>query len=212
MRFQWLADNAGLLWELSVQHAQLSWLPIVAALLISLPIGWAAARHAALRGILLGVSGVLYAIPSLALFVVLPLIVGTSVLSPANVVVALSLYGIALQVRSTADAFAGIDRAPVSAAVALGYPAWKRVAMVELPLAGPVILAGLRVVSASTISLVSVGALIGVRSLGTLFTDGFQRSFPTEIIAGVVLTVLVAVVFDVVLVLVGKVLMPWEGR
>ncbi len=80
---------------------------------------------------------------------------------------------------------------------------------VELPLAGPVLLAGLRVVSVSTVSLVSIGALIGVDNLGSLFTDGFRRDFQTEIVVGIVATVLIALIYDVLLVLVGRLLMPW---
>lgn len=196
---------AHLLW----QHAALSWPPVLVSALVAVPLGWLGARNAWLRKVVAASSGVLYAIPSLALFVVLPLIVGTSVLSPYNVMIALSLYGVALMLRTAVDAFAGLERQPVEAAIAVGYPLWKRVLMVELPLAGPVLLAGLRVVSASTISLVSVGALIGVTSLGTLFTDGFARDYLAEIIVGVVLTAVLAAVFDAVLIAVGKVCLPW---
>ena len=89
------------------------------------------------------------------------------------------------------------------------FSARQRAFRVALPLAGPVLLAGLRVVSVSTVSLVSIGALVGVSSLGSLFTDGLRRDFTTEIVVGVVLTVVLAVVFDAVLVLAGRLLMPW---
>lgn len=81
-----------------------------------------------------------------------------------------------------------------------------------MPLAGPVLLSGARVVSASTVSLVSVGSLVGVHGLGYFFTDGFNRSFPTEILAGVAGTAMVALVFDVVLVALGAVVMPWSRK
>jgi len=94
-------------------------------------------------------------------------------------------------------------------ATAMGYGPWSRFWKVELPLAGPVLLAGLRVVSASTVSLVTLGALVGLSGLGYLFTDGYQRSFATEILTGVVLTVAIAVVFDLLLILLGRVVLPW---
>ena len=209
MNTDWLRNHADEILALTINHANLSWPAIVSSLFIAVPVGWLAHHYPRLRGSLVSLAGLLYAIPSLALFVVLPLVIGTSVLSKTNVIVAMTLYGIALLVRSAADGFDAVDEAVTNSATALGYPAWKRVCSVELPLAGPVILGGLRVVSASTISLVSVGALVGVKSLGTLFTEGFARSFPTQIIAGVVGTVVLAVLFDLVLVLSGRLLMPW---
>ena len=82
---------------------------------------------------------------------------------------------------------------------------------VTLPLAGPVLLAALRVVSVSTVSLLSIGAIVGVSNLGSLFTNGFNRNFPTEIITGVVLTIGLAILFDLLLVAIGKLLMPWQS-
>ncbi|MBI8990215.1 ABC transporter permease subunit [Corynebacterium meridianum] len=212
MNWGWIAGNLDRIGELALAHANLSWPAIIASLIIALPLGWIASRNRISREVLVTASGLLYAVPSLALFVVLPLIIGTSVLSPLNVIVAMTLYGLALQIRTTADAFDSVPEPQKQAAVAMGYPAWRQILTVELPLAGPIILAGLRVVSASTISLVSVGALTGVQSLGTLFTNGFARSFPTEIIAGVAGTVILALVFDAVLVLAGRLLMPWAQR
>ncbi len=198
--------------ELGIAHANLAWPPILLALLVALPIGWVAHRYRRIREIVVGLSSALYIIPSLALFILLPLVIGTSVLSSLNVIIAMTLYGLALQVRSTADSFDTVPAAVASAATAMGYSPLQRVFQVELPLAGPGIIAGLRVVSASTISLISVGALVGVHSLGTLFTEGFQRNFPTQIIAGFVGTVLLAVLFDLLLVLIGRVLLPWARK
>ncbi|MCK7638294.1 ABC transporter permease [Corynebacterium pygosceleis] len=212
MNWGWITANTDRIGGLALAHANLSWPAIVASLVIALPLGWVASRNRISRELLVTASGLLYAIPSLALFVVLPLVIGTSVLSPLNVIVAMTLYGLALQIRTTADAFDSVPEPQKQAAVAMGYPAWRQIITVELPLAGPIILAGLRVVSASTISLVSVGALTGVQSLGTLFTNGFARSFPTEIMAGVGGTVILALIFDAVLVLAGRILMPWAKR
>ncbi|HAT1151405.1 ABC transporter permease [Corynebacterium striatum] len=212
MKWDWLSSNFSRLVELGIAHANLAWPPILLALLVALPIGWVAHRYRRIREIVVGVSSALYIIPSLALFILLPLVIGTSVLSSLNVIIAMTLYGLALQVRSTADSFDTVPAAVASAATAMGYSPLQRVFQVELPLAGPGIIAGLRVVSASTISLISVGALVGVHSLGTLFTEGFQRNFPTQIIAGFVGTVLLAVLFDLLLVLIGRVLLPWARK
>ena len=212
MKWDWLSSNFSRLAELGIAHANLAWPPILLALLVALPIGWVAHRYRRIREIVVGVSSALYIIPSLALFILLPLVIGTSVLSSLNVIIAMTLYGLALQVRSTADSFDTVPAAVASAATAMGYSPLQRVFQVELPLAGPGIIAGLRVVSASTISLISVGALVGVHSLGTLFTEGFQRNFPTQIIAGFVGTVLLAVFFDLLLVLIGRVLLPWARK
>ncbi|HFG8934686.1 TPA: ABC transporter permease [Corynebacterium striatum] len=212
MKWDWLSSNFSRLVELGIAHANLAWPPILLALLVALPIGWVAHRYRRIREIVVGVSSALYIIPSLALFILLPLVIGTSVLSSLNVIIAMTLYGLALQVRSTADSFDTVPAAVASAATAMGYSPLQRVFQVELPLAGPGIIAGLRVVSASTISLISVGALVGVHSLGTLFTEGVQRNFPTQIIAGFVGTVLLAVLFDLLLVLIGRVLLPWARK
>ena len=207
----WAWDNRSTILDLTLTHAWLSALPLLIGFLLALPVGWYASRHPRLRGSLLSVGSVLYSIPSLPLFVILPGIIGTGFLSPANVVIALTIYAAAIMVRSATDAFTSVSPAVLDAATATGYSSRQRGIAVELPLAGPVLLAGLRVVSVSTVSLVSVGALIGVSSLGTLFTDGFNRDFTTEIVVGVVGIVVLAVVFDALLVTAGRILMPWAS-
>lgn len=207
----WVVDNAGLIIDLTIDHLWLSLIPIVLGGLLAIPIGWVANRFTMVRGAVLGVVGVLYTIPSLALFVLVPPLLGIPLLSPANVIIALVIYAVAIMVRSVADAFASIDPATLRAATALGYSPWQRFFQVELPLAGPVLLAGLRVVAVSTVSLVTVGVLVGVQSLGYLFTDGFQRRIEEEILAGIVMTVAVAALFDLVLIALGRVALPWNA-
>lgn len=207
----WLFDNFDYVRSLTVRHMWLSAVPIVLGFVIALPIGWYAHRHPRLRGGLLSGGSILYTIPSLALFAILPGILGLGFLSPANVIVGLTIYAVAIMIRSAADAFGSVSPAVLDSASASGFSPAQRALRVELPLAGPVLLAGLRVVSVSTVSLVSVGALIGVSSLGSLFTDGYRRTFDTEIIIGIVATVLVALLFDLLLVLAGRVLLPWAS-
>jgi osmoprotectant transport system permease protein len=206
----WLRNNLDLIGELTLAHLALSAPTILLSLLIAVPIGWVAHRVRASRAVLLTASGLLYAIPSLPLFIVLPALTGTSLRSPVNIVVALTLYGVALMVRTATDAFDSVQVEVRRSATAVGFSAAARLWRVELPLAGPVLLSGLRVVVVSTVSLVTIGAVIGSRSLGTLFTDGFQRGIPAEILTGVVLTVLVAFALDLVCVLAGRVLLPWS--
>ncbi|HKH08862.1 MAG TPA: ABC transporter permease subunit, partial [Agromyces sp.] len=174
------------------------------------PIGWLAHRYRWSRGVLLSLCALLYAIPSLALFVALPPITGLGLRSPLNLVIALTLYGIAVIVRTAADAFDSVERDVLQSATAVGYSGRGRFWGVELPLAGPVLLSGLRVVIVSTVSLATVGAVIGVQSLGSLFTDGFQRGIQVEIITGIVATIALALVLDWLSVFVGRLLMPWS--
>ncbi len=209
MNWGWLADNLGRIAALAGDHLAIAVPAIVLACLVAVPLGWLAHAFGPAREVLVMLTSLIYVVPSLAMFILMPLLLGTSILSPLNVVAAMTLYGIALMVRSAADAFDAVPEAVRQSATAAGYSPARRVAAVELPLATPGLIAGARVVAASTISLVSVGALIGVQSLGTLFTDGFQRSFPTEILAGIVGTVLLAVVVDLVIVALGRLATPW---
>ncbi|MBC7443666.1 MAG: ABC transporter permease subunit [Ramlibacter sp.] len=205
----WIWSNLDLIWDRTLDHLVLSVPPIIFSFLIALPLGWVAHRYRVSRGVILTASGLLYAIPSLPLFFVLPAIVGTSLRSPLNLIIALTLYGVALMVRVVADGLASVDPDVRQSAVALGYSAWSIFWQVDLPLAGPVLLAGLRVVAVSTVSLATVGAVIGAQSLGSLFTDGFQRGIQAEIVAGIAATVLLALLLDGALVMLGRVALPW---
>ncbi|GAA3063257.1 MULTISPECIES: ABC transporter permease [Actinomycetes] len=206
----WALANLPRILSLTVDHLLLSLPAVAAAFLLALPLGRVADRLGRLREPLLGSVGLLYAIPSLPLFIVLPILIGTGVRDALNVTVALTLFGLALMVRSAADAFGAVSHDVRLAAVAVGQSRWGAFLTVELPLAGPALLAGLRVVSVSTISLVSVSAVLGVASLGSLFTDGFQRGIVPSIAAGIIMTVLLAVVVDLLLVGLGRLAMPWQ--
>ncbi|RZS66528.1 osmoprotectant transport system permease protein [Agromyces ramosus] len=206
----WLWSNLDLVGELMLVHLALSVPAIILSFVISVPIGWLAHRYRWSRGVLLSLCGLLYAIPSLALFVALPPITGLSLRSPLNLVIALTLYGIAVIVRTSADAFDSVEPDIRQSATAVGYSAVGRFWGVELPLAGPVLLSGVRVVIVSTVSLATVGAVIGVPSLGSLFTDGFQRGIQAEIVTGIVATIVLALALDWASVLIGRLLLPWS--
>lgn len=220
----WVLSNFDTIWSALLAHLAIALPAIVLAFVLSIPLGWLVARlrgstseNTAVKNVargtgggLVAVASLLYAIPSLPLLIVVPGIIGTDLQSPVNVVVGMTLYGMALMVRSTADALTSVDRATVSAAVAMGYSPVQRFFRVELPLSGPVLLAGLRVVTVSTISLTTVGAVLGVENLGSLFTDGIARDIPAEIISGIVAVLVIVFVLDGLIVLLGRTLLPWS--
>jgi len=184
--------------------------PLVAGLVIALPIGWLANRFRWTYPPLVTAAGLLYTIPSLVLFVVLPGLLGTKTLDPVNVAVALTVYTVALLVRVVADGLASVSTTTLSAASAMGYTNRQRLFAVELPIAVPVIGAGLRVAAVSNVSLVSVASLLGVAQLGTLFTEGSQLNSLTPILLGLIMIVALALVFDGVILMVMRLLTPWQ--
>lgn len=206
----WLHDHLGLVLSDTGQHIYLAGLPLVIGLFIALPLGWLARRFRPLYAPFTVGTGLLYTIPSLALFILMPGIIGTGILDPLNVLIAMTLYTIALLVRTVADGLGSVPDEVTQAATAMGFKRMRRFFSVELPLAIPVIAAGLRVAAVSNVSIVSVAALIGVSQLGSLFTDGFNRSFATPVVVGVIGCVLLALVFDAVILSLTTLLTPWE--
>ena len=185
-------------------------LPLVVGLIIALPIGWLASRYRWTYPPVVTVAGLAYTIPSLVLFLVLPGLLGTRILSPINVAVALTVYTVALLVRVVADGLSSVSNTTLSAASAMGYTNRQRLFAVQCPIAVPVIGAGLRVAAVSNVSLVSVASLLGVAQLGTLFTEGSQLSSLPPILLGLILIVVLALLFDVVIVLGIRLLTPWQ--
>ncbi len=207
---QWILDHLDDIVSLGLQHVWLAGLPLLLGLVIAIPVGWLATRTRWLRGTLITGSGLLYTIPSLALFVLMPLILGTSILAPANVVVAMTIYTVALLVRSVVDGLTSVPEDVLRSASAMGYTPVRRFFGVDLPLAVPVVAAGLRVASVSNVSIVSIASLIGVNQLGDLLVDGYNRAIPGELLAGVLGCVVLAVVFDLLIRGVEHLLTPWR--
>ncbi|MDD7963377.1 ABC transporter permease [Microbacterium thalli] len=205
----WIWSNLDLILSLSLDHVRQSVIAIVLGLVLSVPLGWVAWRYRLLRGWVITLTGLLYTIPSLALLVLLPSVLGYGIRTETNLIVGLTIYAIAIQTRSVADGFDAVDPGVRQAATAMGYGGFRRFWAVDLPLSGPVILAGLRVMSVSTVSLATVGILVGVTNLGYLFTNGIQRRLLEEVFAGIVAVALIALIIDALLVLLGRVLMPW---
>jgi len=206
----WTLSNLDRIGELTLNHVRLSIIPIIASFVLSIPLGWLANRNAVLRSIVITGGSLLFTIPSLPLFVILPLIIPTRVLDETNLVVALSIYGVAIMARSAADALASVAAPTLDASTAIGFSPAARFFRVELPLAGPVLLAGIRVVSVSTIALVSVGVIIGSANLGYLFQNGKQRGILEEVVVGILISLILALVFDLIIVGIGRLALPWN--
>jgi osmoprotectant transport system permease protein len=207
--WSWIPSNTSLIWQLTWENLKLGVLSALYGLVLSLPLGIIAARWRWFYPPALTVVTILYAVPSLALFIAL---IPTFGLTDTTVIIALTVFSLCVILPNVVEGLRGVPPAVTQAATAMGYGPLRRLALVELPLAIPVIIAGLRVGVVSSISLASVGQLIGVSSLGYLFIDGLQRSFPTEIYVGLVLVIVLALVCDLILVAVRRALTPWLAR
>jgi osmoprotectant transport system permease protein len=212
--FGYFSDHRAEVLDQLWQHTWLSVLPVLLGLLVSLPLGWLARRYGWVYAPVVSVTGLLYTIPSIALFVLLPTLLGTRILDPVNVVIALTIYTVALLVRVVADGLGAVPEAVAQSATAMGLTRFQRLRQVELPLAVPVIAAGLRVATVANVSLVAIAGTIGIPELGQLFVTGFQLSvsgpYYPPILLGIVLCVLLALVLDGLIVLATRLLTPWR--
>ncbi|WP_017559722.1 ABC transporter permease [Nocardiopsis baichengensis] len=211
IRWDWIArgleDPIG---TALVQHLQLSLIPIALGLLASLPLGVAAARWRRLYPPVLTAVNVLYAVPSIALFFLLLPYTGLTVWTA---VLPLALYTLAILVPNIVDGLHQVPDHVRQAATAMGFGPLRRLVRVELPVAVPAVIAGLRVASVATISMVSVASMVGLGGLGALILrEGFNNRFATPIIVGVVLTAVLAFAVDALLVLAQRLLTPWAPR
>jgi osmoprotectant transport system permease protein len=204
----WFVANWTFVAGLAATHLSVSVVPIVVGAVLAV----VSARITPARWLnpTRGVLGAVYAIPSLALFVTLPALIGTDFTGPTNVVIALTIYDVASMYFSAHDAFTQVPRATVSNAESMGMNRRQVLFHVELPMAVPGLITGLRVAAASTISIASIGAVVGVRNLGYLFIDGFQRKIPEEIFTGVLAIFVIALTLDAGLWLVGRLLTSWR--
>lgn len=199
-------------WALTIVHLRLSLIPVLLGLLIAVPVG-ALIRHSApVRRLTTVAASIVFTIPSLALFVTLPLIIPTQILSEANVIIALTLYTTALLVRAVPEALDAVPAQVSDAAVAVGYRPLTRLLRIELPLSIPVLVASVRVVAVTNISMVSVGSVIGIGGLGSWFTEGYQANKSEQIVAGIVAIFVLAVVIDTLIMLTGRIITPWTRR
>ena len=205
----YLLNHLGTAWTLTLIHLRLALIPVVLGLVIAVPLGAFVWPRTGLRRLTTVAASIIFTIPSLALFVVLPLIIPTRILDEANVIIALTLYTTALLARAVPEALDAVPGQVRDAAAAIGYTRLGQLLKVELPLSIPVLIAGLRVVAVTNISMVAVGSVIGIGGLGTWFTEGYQSDKSSQIIAGIIAVFLLAVVIDILILVVGRLITPW---
>jgi len=186
----------------------LAGLPLVIGLALALPIGWLATRYRWTYGPIVSGMGLLYTVPSIVLFFVLPGLIGTKILDPVNVAVALTIYTVALLVRVVADGLSSVSAETMAAASAMGYTTLQRLLKVQLPIAVPVIGAGLRVAAVSNVSLVSVASILGVTQLGRLFIVANTNNEIPPALLGLIMFIVLALLFDAAILLGIRALTP----
>jgi len=205
----YLKDRHQDLTEALVQHLQITLAALALGVLIAFPMALVARRVPWLQGTILGTSTALYTIPSLALF---PFLVPFTGITAKTVVIGLALYALTILVRGALAGFAAVPAEVRESATGLGYGPTRLLFRVELPLALPVMMAGLRVATVSTVALTTVGTLVGYGGLGNLIADGVQNDFKAELLAAAVLCVVLAVVLDALIVGTQWTITPWRHR
>jgi osmoprotectant transport system permease protein len=199
------SDLTSALW----QHLQITVYALLLGIVIAFPLALIARRLPAVQGFILGSSTAIYTIPSLALF---PLLVPFTGITMSTVVLGLALYALTILVRSMLSGLNGVPDEVRESATGLGYGRTRLLLRVELPLALPVMMAGLRVATVSTVALTTVGTLVSYGGLGNLIEDGVRTDFKAELLAAGVLCVVLAVVLDAVIVGAQWVATPWTHR
>jgi osmoprotectant transport system permease protein len=206
-RVDWVVDNLDQLARRVGEHVLVTVIAVAVGFLISFGLALLIRRYPPIYGPILAVSGVLYAIPSIALFVLFIPITGLSLLTAE---IALVSYTLVILVRNIVTGLRGVPRDVIEAAAGMGYTDTQRLWRVELPIALPIIVAGVRIATVTTIGLVTVATLIGMGGLGYLIVNvGVQRRFPTATITGVLIVVLLSLVVDFLLQVLQRRLTPW---
>lgn len=203
---QYLQDRSDELVDATVEHLQITLAAVLLGILVAFPMALVARRLPRLESGILGVATALYTIPSLAL---LPLLVPFTGLSATTVVIGLALYALTILVRSILEGLRSVPAEVSESARGLGYGSSRLLFRIELPLALPVIMAGLRVATVSTVALTTIGTIVSYGGLGNLISDGVLTNFRAELLAASVLCVVIAVVLDLVIVGAQRLLTPW---
>lgn len=207
--WSWVGDHTDDIVAALREHLVLTVVAVVLGIVVSLPLALAAQRWRILLAPTLAIAGVLYTIPSLAAFMLLVPYTG---LTRTTALIPLVTYTVFIIVRSVITGLDAVDPAVLDAADGMGYPRRRRLWRVELPLALPTILAGIRLATVTTVGLVTVTALIGYGGLGGLIYDGFGRNFKTPVTVGIVLSVVLAIVLDLAIAGIGRLAAPWTRR
>jgi len=211
IRWSWVGDHLHEIWHALVQHLELTLIAVSVGFAISVVLAAIAIRFRIVYQPINAIAGVLYAVPSLALFILLTPIFGLTTLTAE---IALVSYTIQILFRSIVAGIDGVPDHVRESATAMGYTRARRVVQVEVPLAVPVIMTGLRIATVTTVGFVPIAGILGSDQggLGTFIYDGLNRFFNTPLFVGAVLTVVLAVVLDVLLVRVERLLTPWIRR
>jgi osmoprotectant transport system permease protein len=205
--WSWIVTHLDDIWTYTLEHIWLTVIAVGVGFALSFALALIAIRWRGSYGPITATAGIIYTIPSIALFVALVPITGLSV---ASAEIALIGYTLLILVRNTVVAIDGVPADARDAADGMGFTRRRRLVRIELPLALPVIVAGLRIATVSTIGLVTVSALIGQGGLGRLISDGLRRGFPTMTIVGAVGSVVLAVLADALFVLALRGMTPWS--
>jgi len=207
--FGWVAGHLGQVWERIVQHLQLTVIPLALGIVIALVLAVIALRRPVIYGPVTAVAGILYTIPRLAAFALLLPIFGLSLLTA---VIPLTTYTLLILFRNFTAGFNAVPSEILEAAEGMGYTRRQRLWRVELPLAVPLIFAGIRLASVTTIGLATVAAVLGdsFGGLGQLITEGIQGFFPTKYLLGAALSVLLAFAADTLFVRLERIITPWD--
>jgi len=202
-----VSGNWDVIWYYTLQHARYTVFAVTLGFLLALPLAYMAVRRQSTYPVLLAVTNVVYAVPALTLFVLLSPWLGY--LSDKPIVIAMALYTLVILLRNTVEGIRAVPDSVIRAADGMGYRPFRRFAAVELPLATPGIVAGLRLATVATVSLISVGAVIGRGALGRMFADGYQRKINVELWSAMIATIALALFLDFVIYVVGRAVTPW---
>ncbi|MEJ7629374.1 MAG: ABC transporter permease [Nocardioidaceae bacterium] len=205
----YLSDYHDELVDATKQHAEITVFSVLLGLVLALPLAVMARRLARLETLILGASTMIYTIPSLALF---PLLVPFTGISETTVVIGLALYSLTILVRNTLAGLRAVPAEVRESAAGMGYGPTRMLVTVELPLALPVIMAGLRVATVSTVALTTIGSIVAYGGLGNLLAQGVQQNFKAQILSASLLCVLLALVLDLGLLGVQRIMTPWTWK
>lgn len=206
--FTWTFGHLGQIWERIVQHFELILVPLLLGIVISLVLAVWAVRQRRVYGPITILTGVLYTIPSLAAFAVLRPITGLSFITAW---IPLTTYTLLILFRNFTAGFTAVPAEILEAAEGMGYTRRQRLLRVELPLAVPLIIAGIRLASVTTIGLATIVAVLGDQfgGLGQLITEGIQTFFPTKYLLGAIISVILAIGADFLFVRLERLITPW---
>jgi osmoprotectant transport system permease protein len=210
VRWDWISEHLNLIGERLIEHVELTLIAVVLGMLIAFPLAVISYRNRQVYGAVATFTGILYTIPSLALFA----IVGayTGYLSTTTAEIGLVSYTLLILIRNIVAGLRGVPEDVRESARGMGFSNSQMLWRVELPLALPVIIAGVRLATVTTIGLVTVTAILGLGGFGHFILDGLRTFFTTETLLGAVLSVVLAIAADALLLLLQRLLTPWTRR